>query len=142
MSKYSSLSKPQAKTRKWKIHPVWRGIGCMIMAIIPILAYTASNLFVRANLRNHWLDFPPEFTKTLSISASKVPFITLPNVNKILYDFFGRIYYADLAFFLVFLVLGYIMLLVVYAFMYRVTAPPRYSGYDIPPIKSSSKRRY
>ncbi len=140
MSKYSSLSKPKMKTRPWKIHPVWRGIGCMIMAIIPIMAYAASSLFVRANLRNHWIAFPPEFIKPITISALKIPYVNLPNFNKILYDALGRLYYADLAFFLLFLVLGYIILLVMYAFMYRVTAPPRYSGYDIPPIKVKKSR--
>jgi hypothetical protein len=140
MTKYSALSKPQMKTRRWKIHPVWRGIGCMMMLIIPIMAYAAANIFVRANLKNHWFVFPPEFTKPIIISTSKIPYVTLPNFNKMLYDALGRIYYGDLAFFVLFLILGYIMLLVMYAFMYQVSAPPRYSGYDIPPIKAKKSR--
>jgi hypothetical protein len=34
------------KPRPWKIHPIWRGLGCIMMILIPIIAYAASSLVV------------------------------------------------------------------------------------------------
>ncbi len=42
------------------IHPVWRGIGCLLIIVLGMAGYLFSGWFLGANAENHWIFLPPE----------------------------------------------------------------------------------
>jgi hypothetical protein len=124
MTKYKSLaSRPEMKPRPWKIHPIWQGIGCLLLLLIPIVSYAAAVLVVDANNGKHWITVPPELAQNVVL-----PVIGgVPNL------------YANLVLTVLFILLGYSIVMVVYAIIYRMMAPPRLGPLDAPPIRRSDR---
>jgi hypothetical protein len=92
-------------------HPVWRGIGCGLMIIIPAISYIAANYFVtNANLYK-WMVLPGEMV----VKVFSDPLILI----KILY---AIIFAAGL----------YLILTVITFIVNRFFGPPRYGPQDIP----------
>jgi len=126
MTKYRSLaSRPEMKPRPWKIHPIWQGIGCLLILLIPIISYAGSVLLVDANTGKHWFSVPPELAQNVVVPMlGKVPHL-----------------YANLVLTVLFILLGFGVVMVVYAVIYRLMAPPQLGPLDAPPIRRSDRRR-
>ena len=45
MSKYKSYQAPPPE-RRYKIHPIWQGIGCIMLLVVPVLAFIAAQVLV------------------------------------------------------------------------------------------------
>jgi hypothetical protein len=60
MPKHSVFSRRVPKVPKPAVHPAWRGIGCIFMVIIPIIAFFASNLIIKNIDQIPWLTIPGE----------------------------------------------------------------------------------
>lgn len=61
MSKYSTqvgISAPRAMKRT--VHPIWRGIGLLMMILVPILSYVAVLVLLEENARKHWFPIPAD----------------------------------------------------------------------------------
>lgn len=122
--------------RRSEIHPVWRGIGFVIILIIPILAYAGADVLVRYGLENRW-PIPYQL-----IGQPRLPsFIwKMPVLPQVLRPIFGWTnLYANLvvAIILIILLAGFFSF--IYAMMYRVIGPPRYGPTDVPPPKIKTK---
>jgi hypothetical protein len=137
MSRYHANIKKEE--RPWNIHPIWRGIGCVWLALLPVMAYAAAWMVTR------YVIFTPKFQNFVrNIDASaRVNFIpqdlynhiTLPSLqlNKFFFDFNVLIrwlpgmplYYIDLLLFLAFVFIGIGIASLVYALMYRSFGPPK-----------------
>lgn len=116
--------------------PIWRGIGCMLIILVPIISYAASDVtmpfFLNRGLVPRELLFTPETPEWLQIA---------PVVAQAYRFLFGR--YAILATLgLTILYIVFIggILSVLYAFMYRMTAPSRYGPMDAPPPNIKIKK--
>ena len=48
MSKYNVRVHQKPKERKWKVHPFWRGFGCLWMILLPIMSFAGAKLIVRS----------------------------------------------------------------------------------------------
>jgi hypothetical protein len=83
-------------------HPIWRGLGFLIMAVVAIMSYAGANLLVEANKTKGWVRVPAEIQGGVSWA---------PDL------------YAELvvAFFLMFI--GFGVLTIVYSIVYRITRP-------------------
>ncbi len=125
--------------RPWKIHPVWRGIGCVLIIMIPILSYAGAVMVMKSNPWIHL--FPSSLFRPVVIRYVNVSLIdsVIGAINTILAGF-GLIY-GHVFFLLVFIFIGFGVLSILYGFLYRAMGPPRYSRLDAPPIKKQ-KRRY
>ncbi len=125
--------------RPWKIHPVWRGIGCVLIIMIPILSYAGAVMVMNSNPWIHL--FPSSLFRPVVIRYVNVSLIdsVIGAINTILAGF-GLIY-GHVFFLLVFIFIGFGVLSILYGFLYRAMGPPRYSRLDAPPIKKR-KRRY
>jgi hypothetical protein len=114
MGKFSqyetTVRKPKAP---WKIHPIWQGIGCLMMLIIPGMSYAASVLLVEANLKNNWIPFPREL-----YGPPGYPFL-----------------YGQLGVTVILSILGFLIFVIVYSLIYRMIGPPQLGPTDAPPIK-------
>jgi hypothetical protein len=117
MGRYRSFERPTIPTKtQLPIHPIWQGIGCILIIIIPIMAYAASVLLVQADLQQGWLPIPLELAQT----------ITLPVIGPI--DFL----LANLMVTAVLVFLGYGILALVYAILGRIAGSTSHGPLDMP----------
>lgn len=116
MTKYDPTYQP--KSRRTIIppaHPVWRGIGCFLLILLPIIAFAGAKILVEANTRQRWIQMPTELKGSFI-----VPMI-------------GRVMYADLAVMVILIVIGFAVITVAYSIIYRIIGIPRYGPLDSPP---------
>lgn len=117
---------PSRTTRvRGVIHPVWRGIGCILVFLIPIMAYAAATLVVQENVRRQWLPVTWELAQT----------VILPYIGPVPY-LFSNLLVAG-----VFTLFGFGVLTLVYGLMYRVVGPPKYGPLDAPPEQYHRRKR-
>src|SRR4030043_251774 len=72
----SQKYRKERQERPWVIHPVWRGIGCALILLIPIMAWYAAVLFFQTNK-----------TIPLSYTISKpitIPYSQVQEIDRIL----------------------------------------------------------
>ena len=120
MSKYTSRSsKPMEPSRiNREIHPIWRGVGFVIMIITPLLGFAAMTVFMDANFEQGWVQFPKE----LLVNGPDQYLL----VKILLTILFMLVFYGILTFFS-FLI-------------FRIVAPPQYGPYDVPPVTYTGKQ--
>jgi hypothetical protein len=125
MSKYTLYSRRPASTKPpWKVHPVWRGIGCLMLVIIPVMSYAGAVLLVQANIEQRWLTIPREFMRQVSI-----PY--LGTVDHLI---------AVLIVTLVLMFIGFGALMVIYALMSRMAGWTDKGPLDAPPERATRRR--
>lgn len=116
--------------RRWKINPVWRGIGCFLLLLIPIMAWFAAELF---------LDSGQQIIQSDSLYRPiTLKYINIAEIDKIIADFNAYSDSSNLVggqffFTIIFTVIGYGLLAFLYAVLYRLIGPPRYGPFDVPP---------
>jgi hypothetical protein len=118
--------------RPWKVHPVWRGIGCALLLLIPIMSWFGTSIFLQTN---QTIVLPRELTNIVTI-----PFTHITEIDRIILQInhyfsdtgfvFGQIFFTVILSFIGFGVLAFL-----YAIMYRMAGPPRYGPFDVPPNK-------
>lgn len=133
MSKYSTYRQVRPKPRQ--IHPIWRGIGCLMAIIIPAISVIIAWLIVDATWTRlpYWLVAP--------ISLPEFMYRYLPQVANVVGSILYRpklLAYVLFTIFALLILTG--ILSVVYALIYRFIGPPRYSPVDAPPPKGKVKR--
>jgi len=101
MGKYTHYSRP-AQPEKRSAHPVWRGIGCLLLILIPILSFAAARTFLQENAQANWIAIPRELTGSVVIPA------------------LGRVSFAELSCTIVFMVVGFGLMTVLYSMFYRL----------------------
>jgi hypothetical protein len=134
MGKYSKYYRKSVE--KAEMHPIWRGIGCILIVIVPLMAFGMMVVFV-----------PP------IIATGKVPNQLLGHVQfpdwafkvRIVSDIAGYIGSIDhlwlkiITFFVMLLILTGVTSLL-YSAVYTMVGPARYSALDAPPSKHKAKK--
>lgn len=120
----------EREPRRWKINPVWRGIGCVILLIIPIMSWYGTKFFLQSNRQ---IALPAELLKTFTI-----PFTHVAQIDQIIrsinnYADLHNLIYGQFFFTIILMFIGFGILSVIYAILYRVVGPPRYGPFDVPP---------
>jgi hypothetical protein len=136
MTKYRAFEK-RLPPRNKEPHPVWRGIGCLIWLILPVLSYGLSALTISYALKQG-IQFPQDLTgyPVMPPLLFRVPgLVALLNWLQSQYNLYLTLL---VAFFFVVMLAG--AMAIIYAFMYRASAPPRYSGVDAPPVNIKVKK--
>jgi len=135
MGKYTIYKRPEHK-RRGEVHPIWRGIGCLLIIIVPLISYAGAVLLVNYGLSQGW-PIPAEWLGYIKFPdwVWQIPF--LAGIARPIANFSHPI--AILAFFVVILLLLTGFSSTVYAFIYRCLGPPRYSALDAPPSRHRSK---
>lgn len=129
--------KPEDK-RRWKVHPIWRGIGCILLIVVPIVSFFLARFYMAyVNI----FPLPRELLRPVIL-----PFYNIAVIDKIIYrinDFFGgQLLYGDLFFTIIFIALGFGVLSIIYGMIYRMIGPPRYGPLDAPEQKRNRRRSY
>jgi amino acid permease len=121
MAKYSSYNRrTPLDERPWTIHPIWRGIGCLLMLLIPIMAYAGAILLVQANAEQGWVPMPAELIQT----------VTLPYFGKVEHLAANLIVAVLLSF------VGFALLSFIYSIFYRLINPDPLGPLDAKPVRS------
>lgn len=107
--------------RKDTVHPIWRGIGCLLFILFPIIAFSGTTiLYSNRTLQKY---FP--LTADLAYPVAVPWFGTLPLPYILIVT-------AVITFF------GYFMLTILYSLIFSMGRGSRYGPLDAPPIKRKS----
>jgi hypothetical protein len=98
---------------KRRMNPIWRGVGCVLLAALAIAGYLVAGWFLRENAAQHWVYLPDQLIN--------IPRLTFLPSGIVLQLFIG----------FVFVLFGYSALAVVYA----IAFPIRPGETDAPPVK-------
>lgn len=130
------FEKPREE-KPWTVHPIWRGIGCFMIILIPIMAWAGMNVIMQSNLVTK---LPASFSQPVIFKLTDYDFVNVVvlwlNANLGERGFtFGVV-----IFFLGFMLVGYLLLVILYGALFRMMGPPKYGPQDSPPIKGSPRR--
>jgi len=118
MAKYRQYERPEIEKKDpLEVHPIWRGIGCIFMIIMPVVAYAGALLLLEANGRQNWVRVPAELSQSVTLPVLGV----MPHL------------YATLVTTVILLLLGFGLLTIVFAIFYSSFGPSRYGPFDAPP---------
>lgn len=137
MGKYTSYKKAEAPIKRGEIHPVMRGIGCVLFAVVPFLSYGIALLLVEYGMKKGW-PIPPDW-----LGYPKVhPLLwKLQGLNSILQTYQQQPHLAaNIIFTIAVAVLIFGVLSILYGFMYKLMGPSQYGPTDAPPIRVKVKR--
>ena len=137
MGKYSSYSRPKPKPRNLGVHPLMRGIGCIMMVVVPILAYGLAILLVNYGATRGWpipADWygPPQFPDLLWNIQGLRPILQFLAAQNNLQ--------ANVIFAVALTVLIGGLMSMIYGYIYTLFGPPRYGPQDAPPVRVKVKR--
>lgn len=141
MTKYTRVERKREE-RPWQINPAWRGIGCLMILLIILMSYAAADLLVQANNQTyHWTRFPANINAVVVIPRIQIPYTIIDfTIGKI--SLLGSdVRYITLIFWGAFLFVGFGILTVLYAIIYRFLGPPRYNRFDSPPVRTPRYRK-
>jgi hypothetical protein len=139
MTKYNSLARQRPIKKPERPNPIWRGIGCLIIIIVPLMSFAAAKLLIDYGLQQGWAipnellgypKLPEELDAIPSIKFLLSPITRWPNS------------YAYLTLSLVFIMFFGGLLSFIYALAYRFVGPPRWGPYDLPPTRGVRTRPY
>lgn len=111
MGKYDAF-RQERKKKPNVIHPIWRGIGFVLMILTPILGYFGTSLLLSLNKENGWFAIPGDL-----IARGSEPYLYIKILGTFLFVF---IFYA-IFMFVTFLV-------------YRIFGPGRLGPEDAPQV--------
>jgi len=118
MGKYTqrNIQAPQQRDEN-KIHPIWRGVGFILMIVVPLMGYAITSLIIQENKVKAWFVIPAELR--------------------------GPAGYTDLWITILGTIVITLVLFVIITFLYfltkRIVAPTRYGPFDVKPIQYHGK---
>lgn len=136
MGNYNYFKKEDEKPKN-EIHPVWRGIGCIMTVITPIISWAAAAVLIDFGKSQNW-QFLAEMSGTYRFSAI---FYQIPIIN-VAANYLSSIPYLIplIMFFVLFLILFSGIFAFINAVLYRSFGPPRYGELDAPAPRVKTKR--
>lgn len=138
MSNYNYFGQGRKEDEaKKEIHPIWRGIGCLLTILTPVISWAAALVLIDYGKAQQW-PFIQQLAGTVRFSNT---IYQIPLVGKVASYLSGIPYLAAIAmFFVIFMLLfsGFFSLL--NAILYRRFGPPRYSRLDAPAPRVRPKK--
>ena len=128
MTRYSAVSRRPRGPRN-QTHAIWRGIGCLLFLIVPVLAWVSAKATVVLALNRGWplpyqLVGYPVVSQELWTVRALWPILSFIRGQQHLY--------ITLVFALAYIVVISALLSFGYALVYRFVGPPRYGPLDLP----------
>lgn len=137
MGRYTSYQRQQKSVQRGEIHPVMRGIGCVLFALVPLISYGSAVLLVNYGISKgwpipvKWLGTPTIYPLLLKLTGLRVIFDFILTQNNLI---------ANLVFAIAIAVLIFGVLSMLYGFMFKLMGPPEYGPTDAPPPRVKVKR--
>jgi len=125
----------QEKPKDKSPHPIWRGIGCILVVVILMMSYATADLLIQENFHQGWVVLPPYLNLPLSIPSVSIPSVgTTPAIN-ISY------FFANLTVTLVLALMLFTIISIIYSIFYRASGGGRPGPMDAAQIKRRWKQR-
>ena len=135
MGKYRSGVRKEDTRAEGQL-PIWRGIGCLLIVLVPVLSYAAAEVSMPFFLSQRlvprellttpqtpdWLWLAPVLAQTYQFIFGRPGILAILVLTVIYILFIGGI------------------MSVLYAFMYQLAAPSRYGPMDAPPPRVKVKK--
>lgn len=137
MGKYTSVRKVAPPPRNREVHPLMRGIGCIMMVIVPILAYGSAVLLVNYGTARGW-PIPPNWLGTPTFHPLLWRLQGLTTILGFLQAQTNLI--ANLVFAIAITVLIGGIMSMFYGYIYKIFGPPQYGPTDAPPERIKVKK--
>jgi hypothetical protein len=137
MGKYTSYSRTPPKPRNTGVHPLMRGIGCIMMVVVPILSWGLAILLVNYGSRHGW-PIPPNWMGRIEIPPLLLSIENLRPVWNFLMAQPRLIAHVVFTAAIIVVIGG--LMSVLYGYIYTIFGPPRYGPQDAPPIRVKVKR--
>jgi hypothetical protein len=118
MGRYTVVKKPEEKPPE--IHPIWRGIGFLMMILLPLVSFAGALILLQENKARGWVDIPPK------------ALIPGPYPEALVILFITVI--LCVALFAVFQLITFVV--------FKLFGPPRYGFTDVPPITRRVKKNW
>jgi hypothetical protein len=139
-SKYSTTQRESSLTKSKQPHEIWRGLGCLMILIIPVISIAAGYETISFALKSEWsipyqllgtLPMPDIAYKLSGLRIILEPVTKIPN------------FYANAIASILYMVTISGMISVIYAATYNMVGPSRYGPTDAPPpkVKITKKSR-
>jgi len=125
--RYSRYKRPREVKERFQVHAIWRGIGCILFIILPIMAYALGDILMREGFIQQYLRIPRIFMQPLDLD-----FIGLPTLQ----NFGGTLLLAIAITFIL-----YAGVFMIYSLVYRIFGPSRLGPTDAPPVKGRRARK-
>lgn len=137
MGKYTTHSRQPSKPRNVGVHPVMRGIGCIMIVIVPILAYGVALLLIDYGIQHGW-PIPPNWLQRITIPPVLFNLQGLAPVWNFLLVQDNLV--AKIVFTIAITVVFGGIMSIIYGYIYTIFGPPQYGPQDAPPIRVKVKR--
>ncbi len=132
MGKYDKASyRTPPPQRPWKIHPIWRGIGCIWFLISPVMAYVIASLLVEYDIKTGFFPISPDLARQVTI-----PLARFFPINDLVVSHL----YSNLMLTALILLVGFGVVMVIYAIIYSMMGPKRIGPLDAPPIRRKTRK--
>ncbi len=139
MGKYTSHKVREPRIQRGQVHPIMRGIGCILFAIVPLLSYGTAVLLVNYGAKQGW-PIPPNWLGTPTIP----PLLMKLQGLRTLFDIITQQtnLTANLIFAIALAVFIFGVLSILYGALYKLLGPPQYGPTDAPPPRGVRVKRY
>ena len=140
MGKYSFANRQTSRPRR-EVHPVMRGIGCIMIILVPLLAFGSAVLLVNYGASHGWPIPPtwlgaPTFHPLLwRLSLTSTPIATVLNFLQAQNNLVANLVFAIA----ITVVVGGLMS-IIYGYIYTIFGPARYGPTDAPPSRVKAKK--
>ena len=139
MGKYNTRSTvrrgPNPRTT---VNPYMRGIGCLMMVIVPVFSYLVGKELATSSPPFGWGILPPAWYGPLSVSPAMAQNVVFGFIAQYLVD--NPIYPAAIAIAVVMTAIVGGIISIVFGYMYTLLAPSRYGPTDVPPPRVKTKK--
>jgi hypothetical protein len=137
MGKHTSYKANEKRVIRGQVHPVMRGIGCILFVIVPILSYGVGVILVNLGIQKGW-PIPPNWLGTPSIHPLLLKLQGMLPVYNFIYRQTNLT--ANIIFAIAIAVVIFGVMSILYGFMFKLMGPPQYGPTDEPPIRVKVKR--
>ncbi len=137
MTKYTLASRRRPTAEVPQTHAAWRGIGCVLILVVPLISWALAVLTVQLATSENWpLPYQLMGNPVMPAFLWKVPAF---------WPVLGFLQGQENLYAIIFVTVAYTIIAgalmsVVYAVIYRFVGPPRYGPQDAPPPKISVRR--
>lgn len=138
MGRYSAVANQRGPNAPRKPHPIWNGLGCLIMVVVAVMSIALAIYLVQTGVKQRW-PIPPVLLQPIILPGwlyRYAPGLANLLLKVVTVDYL--IAYAVTSIILMVLLGGFVSML--YAFMYNITGPSRYGPLDVDPGRGRAKR--
>jgi hypothetical protein len=133
-NKYMKYERKPMK-RSTELHPVWRGIGCLLFIIVPVMSYAITTLLVPVIYATGIL--PREIFMRVRFPDWAYDTIIISGPARFLTGI--EYFWATIIFFFIILLVLAGLVSILYSAIYQSVGPARYTALDAPPSKHRAK---